>query len=1189
MASERGWFRGGKGTGIKRPQIRVLTAAATRIDLSSRPEARRQRAFRQGWQLDAWAYRDSVPELRYGINFLANCASRMRLFPAAYAEDGETDAPVPLIDAGAPIEVIDACNQAMSDLGNGRLAMASQLHSLSTNLSVSGEAFLLGQEDPDTGRQTWSIRSIDEVGVYDDEWKLREVPMDPQGIFGWQTLDPELTVVSRMWQPHPRYRAMADSATKAIMDELEALLILRRDIRATGRSRLAGAGMLLIPNEIDIEVLNDDNDDPTADPFMAMLTKAMVEPIADEGSASAVVPIVVRGPGDVLAQVRLVQFATSFDALAASTRGEIVGVIATGLDMPKEVIEGMADINHWGQWQIDDNTFRQHTEPHVITLVDCYTSAYLRPYLNNCEIDPDVLGDWAERILMWYDPTELVTHPDQTTDAFQLHDRLAISDKALLRVAGFSATDAPEVDEIQLRMLRTMRTWPPNLVMEFLHLLNPSLAVPPITVAGTIPGVKPGLGGGADVGPPPPAALPPGSPGPDTAAPADAGMPAAPPQPAPAPADASTAPKGPPPSSVTAAGALHFDEATETLYQFDATAGTLGAWTVIGQGRAVMDALTAAVATIAPKREHTAQSLRLSRRLAAIDASFRSRIAQAANAAMLRQLEKAGGRLNSKVARTEALRTKIAHSRKELIGHTLGEDVVTAAGMSAADLMSSDWATLKSQWFEWGEAAQRQAIETAAQLAGIATSDESAALAARTMSKGLDAGWQLLSQSMTSLAQHALYNPDLNVDAGTVLTALNPDTMVPTGVIRAAVGVAGGAKPQDFGIVKVASGAEVPAIPLGVPVGQIGTGATVSTLLSDSGASQESYEWSHGASGKPLPCHAFLDGVEFASFDDDKLAPANNPEWDGFPDVEYLMAGDHSGCFPADTVASGPRPVGATLRDWKGELVEIGFASGEFLSATPNHPILTSDGWVAAGELHEGHEVVRCIDTEGIAGLVPNGYQMPARIEEIADTFGVSSGMDACRVEVTPEDFHGDGGGSEVAVVRTDRDLRDRVEAALREPSGKPTFASTDPVARVALAGESATTERLEAVGDASLGVVGRSGPSEPLLGREAGRMDESGIVATAAQDACLQKSLSDRAPIDAERLGDGILGLAAYVSGDKVLHVKRYPFAGHVYNLDTVVGWYIANGVIVHNCSCDFVALWVGADSGSDTADQAA
>src|SRR6185312_8252771 len=121
-AAQGGWFR--RKAGERKPTLRVLTAASTPIDLQDRVQARRERALRQGWQSDAWTYRDAIGELRYAIQFLANCTARMRFYPAAYPADGETDNPVPISEiTDAPSGLAELCDQAMSQLGHGKLAI----------------------------------------------------------------------------------------------------------------------------------------------------------------------------------------------------------------------------------------------------------------------------------------------------------------------------------------------------------------------------------------------------------------------------------------------------------------------------------------------------------------------------------------------------------------------------------------------------------------------------------------------------------------------------------------------------------------------------------------------------------------------------------------------------------------------------------------------------------------------------------------------------------------------------------------------------------------------------------------------------------------------------------------------------------------------------------------------------------
>jgi hypothetical protein len=36
-----------------------------------------------------------------------------------------------------------------------------------------------------------------------------------------------------------------------------------------------------------------------------------------------------------------------------------------------------------------------------------------------------------------------------------------------------------------------------------------------------------------------------------------------------------------------------------------------------------------------------------------------------------------------------------------------------------------------------------------------------------------------------------------------------------------------------------------------------------------------------------------------------------------------------------------------------------------------------------------------------------------------------------------------------------------------------------------------------------------------------------------------------------------------------RIVEKSRRVFVGHVYNLETDAGWYIADGVVTHNCRC--------------------
>lgn len=349
----------------------------------------------------------------------------------------------------------------------------------------------------------------------------------------------------------------------------------------------------------------------------------------------------------------------------------------------------------------------------------------------------------------------------------------------------------------------------------------------------------------------------------------------------------------------------------------------------------------------------------------------------------------------------------------------------------------------------------------------------------------------------------------------------------------------------------------------------------------------------------------------------------------------------HPNCFPAGTVAAGPRVTASTARWYSGDVVDVEFASGNRLTVTPNHPVLTTHGWVGAGLLDESSDVVRCLDAGRLARVVnPDDHQIPALIEEVAVSVGSAHGVAPVTVPLAPVDIHGDGAGSDVAVVRADRPLRDAVDSALDE------LLEHD---ALILGVESPAT--LAAVGGGAEGLEAASGSAHcsmcggdiegVLLGSALGHHQSIGDELAADLDALGDESRADDVARYAEALGDAVLGFAADVGRsdigvgqgdagggadlgsserfplgwrspeplslqdlaeallsedpaggdlaavageiqlDRVVNVGRRSFAGHVYNLETVGGWYSADGIITHNCRCVMLPVVIDPTTG--------
>lgn len=414
-----------------------LVASAARIT-SARLRSRAQ-ADRQGWQAEAWSFYDSIGELRYASEWIGRALSRARLVPASVPTNGDNPAKM---DGNDPCRAL--CQDVLNAFGGGITGQAQLLHRLGIHLSVPGDSYLVGMDEVDeagqpTGEQSWVVRSTEEVTS-----RGSEIVVDDGESTALLSDD---ALLLRVWNPHPRKHWEADSPVRAVLPVLREIEQLGQHIGATVDSRLAGAGLLLLPNEVTFARGADAAEDNGDDVFTADLIEAMVTPIKDRDSAAAVVPLVLKMPGEHVDKVRHLTFGTDFDARVQGLREEAIRRLALGLNLPPEILLGQADSNAWTAWQIEESGIKLHLEPLLTLICDAITEGYYRPALRAAGVaEPDLY-------CIWFDTSELQLRPNRAPEAQALFDRFAIDFTALRDASGFDDSDAPSVDELKAMVL----------------------------------------------------------------------------------------------------------------------------------------------------------------------------------------------------------------------------------------------------------------------------------------------------------------------------------------------------------------------------------------------------------------------------------------------------------------------------------------------------------------------------------------------------------------------------------------------------------------------------------------------------------------------------------------------------------------------------------------------------------------
>lgn len=420
--------------------VKALTSAALVKQPADEPSSEGTGGGTRNWQREAWDFYDLIGELHYAASFVGNCLSRIRLTVALPDEDGT---PGPVFDEdGLPLhpDAVDALT-VLRELESPIAGVSQVMRAMGLNSFLAGEFYLFGTE-PVGAARAWEVLSVDELRPRQLKGPGNKTLYERVEAPGAVAKDiPPDDVVVRVWQPHPRWSMLADSSVRAVRDVLEEIVLLTREVRGQAMSRLSAAGLLVVPAEIDYaddDAASEDTDE--GDPFTRDLIRTMATAIADKATAAAVVPFVLRAAYDYCDRIRHIEFARPRDIESAEKRKETVSRLAQGVDLPVEVVLGHMSTTFSNAWQIDESLFKAHIEPKVQTLVDALTICYLRPLIPGTPL------------IVHYDPSELVSHPDRSGVARDAYDRIELAGSSYRDAIGFSDADAPDDDEIARRI-----------------------------------------------------------------------------------------------------------------------------------------------------------------------------------------------------------------------------------------------------------------------------------------------------------------------------------------------------------------------------------------------------------------------------------------------------------------------------------------------------------------------------------------------------------------------------------------------------------------------------------------------------------------------------------------------------------------------------------------------------------------
>lgn len=414
----------------------------------------------QPWQTEAWDLRAEIGEFRFCGDRPARAASQATLFGAESGPDGD------------PVMTTNPTVLAITEQLFGTQAQVAQvIHRAVQHLGFNGET-LFRFFQTENERLQFEAHAVNELTGSSGGYKLND---------GMETRNlGEDEVVVRCWTPDPRAGAIADCAARGVLGPARELKGLTEHTSAQIDSRLAGNGLLLVPNNITVmegQVPQQSEESIEAGeafhPFLEALVEAMMTPIKDRSAASALVPLVAMLNPEDIEKIRHLTFGSTLDPMAKDLREEAIKRIALGMDSPPEVLLGLGSANHWSAWQVSEEEVTMVIAPLLATVCHSITVGFLWPALEQQGVEN------YESYQVWFDTSRLSLRPDRSADAQTLYDKDALSISALLRENGFDDTDLPDETEIRTRLLVALVKANAALAPQILPMLGIPFAAPP--------------------------------------------------------------------------------------------------------------------------------------------------------------------------------------------------------------------------------------------------------------------------------------------------------------------------------------------------------------------------------------------------------------------------------------------------------------------------------------------------------------------------------------------------------------------------------------------------------------------------------------------------------------------------------------------------------------------------------------
>jgi hypothetical protein len=397
-----------------------------------------------GWQREAWRFYHIIPELHYAANYIGAACSRVRVFIESLNSYGVPDGEVT-----GEVEIASIADT----LFGGARNRSQALKSIAVNQTIAGECYAVGRARRGYATDKWYIASTTELKRRNQQYAIN---------FGYgnEELLKTSDLIVRLWTPDEERHYLADSPTQAclpVLQELEELMLFEF---SQIDSRSVAAGVVFLPAEMSNGPSDSSTMPQSADDVFNQVALAARASRTGRGVAAGVVPQFIEIPGEYIGRMqdKPLTFSSELSDKMKDYKESAVRRLATGLNMPAEILLGMGDVNHISVWSIEESFVKIQVEPMMSLICDGLTTAYLQPLLVSLGKDPN-------RYRIGFDTAPLTVRASRLQDTINLYERRIVNKEAVMIAGNYNPlTDAMGDEESTELFTRELMLRDPTLI-----------------------------------------------------------------------------------------------------------------------------------------------------------------------------------------------------------------------------------------------------------------------------------------------------------------------------------------------------------------------------------------------------------------------------------------------------------------------------------------------------------------------------------------------------------------------------------------------------------------------------------------------------------------------------------------------------------------------------------------------------